>query len=248
MIGRLIGKESAGAAGQPPLDAKGEKSVTRKLDRLHMVSANTIAHKGGDEARSAILDAAATSFMHKGFAGTSIDDMADELGATKGRIYHYYKSKTDIFLDVHLEALRVLLESVGAVARRPGLSHRERLFEMCRTHSVVFMTTISYQKSTILGINQFLISITHDYQTEASQRVHALREEYESLFAKVIEQGQAAGVFRQVSPRFATKPLLGALNWANSWYKALDDENRNDQYVLSTGDALASYCVNALLA
>ena len=134
-----------------------------------------------------------------------------------------------------------------AVARRPGLSHRERLFEMCRTHSVVFMTTVSYQKSTALGINQFLLSITHDYQAEASKRVLALREEYEDLFVTVIAQGQAAGVFRPMSPRFATKPLLGALNWANSWYRTPDDESRNDQYVLSTGDALARYCVNALL-
>ena len=92
------------------------------------------------------------------------------------------------------------------------------------------------------------MSITHDYQAEASQRVHALREEYENLFVTVIEEGQAAGVFREISPRFATKPLLGALNWANSWYRTMDDENRDDQYVLSTGDALARYCVNALLA
>ena len=206
------------------------------------------AQKSGEQARTAILDAAATTFMQKGFARTSVDDLADELGATKGRIYHYYKSKTDIFLDVHLEALRLLLDNVGAVARRPGLSHRERLFEMCRTHSVVFMTTIAYQKSTVLGINQFLLSITHDYQAEASKRVHALRDEYEDLFVSVIEQGQAAGVFRDVSPRFATKPLLGALNWANSWYRTVDDDSRDDQYVLSTGDALARYCVNALLA
>ncbi len=44
-----------------------------------------------------ILETAAQCFMEQGFATTSIDDVARRMGSTKGRIYHYYSSKTDLF-------------------------------------------------------------------------------------------------------------------------------------------------------
>lgn len=199
-----------------------------------------------DEVRNEILKAAAEAFMERGYAATSIDDVADTLGATKGRIYHYYRSKTDIFIDIHLESLRILLERVGAIARRNDLEPHERLYAMCREHAIVFMTTIAYQKSTILGLNRFLLSITAPYQDDATRRVQQLRDEYEGLFVSTVAEGKERGIFADVDPRFATKPLLGALNWANIWYEASpeDDVGRVDEIA----DSLAEFCVKALLS
>lgn len=198
-----------------------------------------------EDARTEILDAAASAFMRRGFTATSIDDVADSLGSTKGRIYHYYRSKTDIFLEIHLEALRQLLGQVGAIAEQTDLSPDRRLFEMCHMHVVVFMTTIAYQKATVLGLNRFLLSITAPYQDEASKRVQRLRDQYEELFVSTITEGIARGIFREVSPRFATKPLLGALNWANIWYSPPD--SGSDPDIDRTAVALATFCVKALL-
>jgi len=47
-----------------------------------------------------ILDAAALAFTQNGFAATSMDEIAERLGATKGRLYHYYAAKADIFRDI----------------------------------------------------------------------------------------------------------------------------------------------------
>lgn len=184
--------------------------------------------------------------MQRGYAATSIDDVADSLGATKGRIYHYYRSKTDIFIDIHLESLRILLERVGAIARRSDLSPPKRLFGMSREHAIVFMTTVAYQKSTILGLNRFLLSITAPYQDEATRRVQELRDEYENLFVSVVADGIAEGAFTPLDPRFITKPLLGALNWANIWYEASSDDV--DERVEEIANSLANYCVKAVMA
>ena len=62
--------------------------------------------------RRIILDAAAQAFMQKGFAPTSIDDVADVLGATKGQIYYYYRSKIDLFFDVHLSAMEMDMAAI----------------------------------------------------------------------------------------------------------------------------------------
>ena len=44
-----------------------------------------------------ILQAAKKLFAARGFASTSIDDIADEAGVRKGAVYHHYASKEEIF-------------------------------------------------------------------------------------------------------------------------------------------------------
>src|SRR3546814_5907301 len=116
----------------------------------------------------------------RGYAATSNDDVADMLGATKGRIYHYYRSKTDIFHDLHLESLRVLTDAVGGIAADSTLSPPKRLHGMCLGHAMVVMTHLTYQKTTMLGLNSFLLSISAPYQDQARRRVLQRPEEHKS--------------------------------------------------------------------
>src|SRR5690606_28585020 len=114
-------------------------SMTERSDRCTTVVPSLLVDRPGasDEARADILKAAATAFNERGYDATSIDDVADLLGASKGRIYHYYRSKADIFLDLHLEALRVLMERVRPIANRADLGPAERVHEMCLAHAIV---------------------------------------------------------------------------------------------------------------
>ncbi len=50
--------------------------------------------------RTKILDAAASSFLRKGFAETSIDDIVEESGVVKQTIYNYFENKEALFLAV----------------------------------------------------------------------------------------------------------------------------------------------------
>lgn len=47
--------------------------------------------------RRALLDAAARLFAERGFARTSLDDVAADARVTKGAIYHHFSSKTGLF-------------------------------------------------------------------------------------------------------------------------------------------------------
>lgn len=56
--------------------------------------------------RARLLDAAAVVFARKGFAGASLEDVAEEAGLTKGAVYSNFESKDDLItalLDVRLE-------------------------------------------------------------------------------------------------------------------------------------------------
>lgn len=49
------------------------------------------------ETKQKILDIALQLFASKGYLGTSMSDLANELGITKGALYKHYASKQDIF-------------------------------------------------------------------------------------------------------------------------------------------------------
>src|SRR3954449_11278667 len=68
------------------------------------------------QTRERLLDAASTVFARKGFASTSIDEVAEAAGVTKGAVYSNFDSKEDLVrtvLDERLEQrFRELAEDV----------------------------------------------------------------------------------------------------------------------------------------
>jgi AcrR family transcriptional regulator len=61
------------------------------------------------QTREALLVAGRRLFGSKGFAATSVEDLASEAGVTTGALYHHFESKTELFAAVfellHLEVL-----------------------------------------------------------------------------------------------------------------------------------------------
>ncbi|MBO0830341.1 MAG: TetR/AcrR family transcriptional regulator [Actinobacteria bacterium] len=53
--------------------------------------------------RRALLDSAAAAFTDKGYAATSLEDIARATRLTKGAVYHHFSSKQDLFRAVYDE-------------------------------------------------------------------------------------------------------------------------------------------------
>jgi AcrR family transcriptional regulator len=168
-----------------------------------------------------ILDAAALAFTQDGYAATSMDGIAERLGATKGRLYHYYRAKADIFHDIVRAGMQELIDGVAPIAARQDLSCADRLWRMAQYHAGLMMTRNSYQRVAVQAVELHRMGKSVDAVLE---QTFALRDQYEQLFADVIEQGRRDGELRDVDVRSATKPVLGALNWISLWY----DPERGD--------------------
>ena len=169
--------------------------------------------------RDEILQAAAELFMEFGYAATSIDAVAERLGATKGRIYHHYRSKSDLYFDVQVAAMNRVFEAVEPIARQPG-GAVQRLAAMALCHARILLTELPMQKVAVQGLERQLLGNSLG-NTPVSKRLRAvvkMRDDYERLFAEVIDDGIREGAFIDLPPRLATKPFLGVLNWATVWY------------------------------
>ena len=66
--------------------------------------------------RNALLEAAARRFVQHGFAGTALEDVASDIQATRGAVYHHFASKTALFRAVYEDAETAMLKRVEAAA------------------------------------------------------------------------------------------------------------------------------------
>lgn len=165
-----------------------------------------------------VLDASAKVFARQGYEGTSIDDIADELQSTKGRVYHYYRSKAELLIGVVNKGTSELLEDVRPVASDNSTSAAERLRRMAYAHALKMMTNHAYQFVTLRHLNhRFDDAAARD--REAWSGMGVLRDEYESLFTQVVEDGRASGEFTVTDVRNTVRAALGALNWITVWYR-----------------------------
>lgn len=202
--------------------------------------ARELSRSGAGPGRRDILEAAAVAFTRSGYDATTIDDIADELSATKGRVYHYYRSKADIFLDVVTTGMQELLAQVGPLAREEGPAV-DRLDRMVRRHASLMMTRNAFQRVAVQAVE--MRRLGQGPRREALAEIVRLRDEYEQLFADVVRDGQVEGELREVDGRLATKPVLGALNWITLWY---EPERADDGDVTRIAGEYAAFVVGGL--
>jgi AcrR family transcriptional regulator len=195
-----------------------------------------------EEGRKAILEAAATAFAKKGYLATSIDAIADELGATKGRVYHYYRGKADIFLDVVVTGMYDLIDDLEPLSKQQGRTPRQRIYDMARLHATLMMTRNHPQRVSVQAV-EMRTSPEIAVHGEALTEVFELRRKYERIFIDVVEEGIEAGEFRPLDSNLAVKSALGSLNWIPIWYTP---ERGNEEHVAEVADAFAQFIVNGL--
>jgi AcrR family transcriptional regulator len=65
---------------------------------------------------AAVISAAGELFTARGFAATSIDDIAGRASVAKGAVYHHFESKEQIFASVFEKMTAALGTEVGAAA------------------------------------------------------------------------------------------------------------------------------------
>jgi AcrR family transcriptional regulator len=83
--------------------------------------------------RRAVLDAAKSLFGRRGYAQTSVDEIADAARVTKGAVYHHFAGKEALFRAVYAEV------ETGAQARvlraaNPGMAPVDQLVAMMNAY------------------------------------------------------------------------------------------------------------------
>jgi AcrR family transcriptional regulator len=159
------------------------------------------AQARGEQTRAQILDAAEKSIARQGYSATSVDDICQAAGVTKGGFYHHFSSKQALFLELvesWLSKLDVRLEAVGADAATVP----ERLLRMGKLGGEVFQ-----QRSGQLRILlEFWEQAAHDPMVWEAATAPFRR--YQDSLAALIESGIAEGTLQRVDARIAGQTIV----------------------------------------
>ena len=143
-----------------------------------------MARMSPDERRAAIVAAARAVMARRGIAGTTVRDVAAELGTSSGLIHHYYASMDDLLAEAFEEAARADLVEV-----LEGLSQGRDAVEKL----AMFFDT--YDRGMRDGSGDFGMQIWLDAWAEAARRPalrrtsRRLNEEWQSALARIIREG-----------------------------------------------------------
>jgi TetR/AcrR family transcriptional regulator len=152
--------------------------------------------------RDAVFQAAARMFSARGFDGVSVDDIADAAGVNKAMIYYHFADKLALYRTVVADMLMSVAERVTAIAAAP-IGPAEKIDRFIEG----FVRNADQRPwFPPLMLRELSEGAPHlDLDTLAHIRRVFMG------FGAILDEGQAAGVFRKIHPILAYTSIVGPL-------------------------------------
>lgn len=187
----------------------------------------SVRETGLEDSRADILRAAADCFFERGYAATSIDDVARGLGATKGRIYHHFPSKADLFAEVFRAGMDMIYAAIEPYRNVPGPAI-ERWKKMATIHVYEMIRTKPFQRAVWEGVEMHLRGSTTPQQRDAFGKLLEDRTNYGNIFRETIAEARQQGSMRFDNLSIANQLMFMTLNSPIFWYTPRPGETAED--------------------
>lgn len=139
----------------------------------------------------ALLNAALTLFITQGYHATTVEEIAQSAGLTKGAVYFYFKSKANVLKALLDRTEALTVEPTLAAMNAAGTRPRDRLHAFIRTQSVIGAEQTEYMLLAILMSAEF-----NGSGDEIEERLTALMAQMENALRDTVRAGQEDGSFR----------------------------------------------------
>ncbi len=149
-------------------------------------------------------------FAERGFAGTSLQDIADALGITRPALYYYVKSKDELLAKLVTEVTHGPLDELSALVAR-GLD------PIATLRGIV--TVLVRRQTSQPERFRLLIRSEAELPEELTAAYDEGRRGVLRTIAGVIDAGVRMGRFRPVDARVAALGVLGMCNWVAWWFQ-----------------------------
>ncbi|MFZ3577112.1 TetR/AcrR family transcriptional regulator [Virgibacillus sp. DJP39] len=155
-------------------------------------------------------------FEKKGFSETSIQDIVNSLGVTKGTFYYYFESKEQLLMDIHDDYITNLLARQHRIIDNENLKHKEKLMGIIH----LLITDIAEKGPSARVFFREVRNLTSGNIESIKQK----RNQFRLNIEKVVSEGSIHGEFREdLRPDMLAFAILGVTNWSYNWYKTTGD-------------------------
>jgi len=151
----------------------------------------TIREDQKEKRRQEILFAGLSLFIHKGYSGTTIKDIAGAVGMSAGLMFHYFTSKEELYLALVSQGVEGPMNSLQPIGLEPMAffeATAERILDYIKAEPFVakmfvLMNQAYYSEDVPASVKQLLTGFNIHTPT-----------------AEIIRQGQQNGTIRQGDP------------------------------------------------
>lgn len=160
--------------------------------------------------KTEIHRAACRLFREHGFPGTSVRQIAEQVGILGGSLYSHMDSKDDLLWEIVNHAADRFLNTLQSV-RATNLGIMQKLRSAILAH--VGVITADLDAAAVY---------TFEWRHLAAERRSAFtkrRDEYERSFRELVDQAIRERFIGAESAASATLFILSALNWVSTWYR-----------------------------
>ncbi len=182
--------------------------------------------------KTKILDAAVRLFTQKGYINTSMDDIAEAVGLTKGGLYHHVEKKEDLLTAIHDRMLDTFFFRMDA-AVNATTDPMGKLDGWIRAHATIMNDFQPQIKVVFTELDNL--------SPENFRRMIRNRDLAQKMLRDIIAKGIESGSMRSdVNPNVISFLILGMINWLYLWYRprgplSLEEIIRNIRKVVFDG-------------
>jgi len=162
-----------------------------------------------------ILKASAALFRTKGYAATTMRDIAREMGMEAASLYNHIASKQLILSELLLEIADLFTEGMSHISKLKS-SHLEKLEALISLHVDI---TVKHTDAISLIPNEWV-----HLQEPKLQEFLLLRDEYERQFKAILAAYLSETKSSNLDIDVALFSILSSLRWLYSWYSKYDQK------------------------
>ena len=171
--------------------------------------------------RSEIVAIAAEMFATKGYANTTVREIADAAGILSGSLYHHFDSKESM-----IEALlRDFLERIDAQYRSILAREDDPVVTLRALVHAAFSALATDRAAVAVMLNEYNLLV----QYPRFAFLHEAVEETERLWVRVLEAGMRVGEFGDEVPAPAVYRFMRDAIWVSvRWYRPRGPQRPDD--------------------
>ena len=170
-----------------------------------------VRHAAKTIPRDRILKAAARLFREHGYRGTTVRDIAEEVGILSGSLFHHFSSKEEILLEIMREAfLSVCVAHERMLSQEPDPAKQLRALIRLELEAI-----LSAERKDFHAVLYF---DWREAPEAAMSELNRLRKRYRACWLHALQGCHEAGRLR-CEPDIAERVIYGAMRGVMTWFR-----------------------------